>query len=102
MIGEENNIYALVRNILAYNTVQIDDGDFLSRELNQTNEVLQEDPASPILFNVATAHVIKIIDTSVSHYTYTQITWQYVLQTKTNSKRPRKNERGGQKKMNYK
>lgn len=51
----------LVKNILAYNLVIIDDMTSLSREVIQTNGVLQGDPLSPLLFNIATADVITAI-----------------------------------------
>lgn len=57
MLGEDHGLTRVIRNILAYNKVEVSDGISTSREIIQTNGVLQGDPLSPTLFNVATADV---------------------------------------------
>ena len=57
----EKTLTNLVKNIWAYKVVIIDDTTSLSRELTQKNGVLQGDPLSPLLFNIATADVIAAI-----------------------------------------
>lgn len=67
-----NEVTTAIRNILAYNVIEIKDGVATSREILQTNGVLQGDPMSPTLFNIATADVTKILENynSVSLYMY--------------------------------
>jgi hypothetical protein len=54
VIGPDHALTRILRDILAYNYVQIDDNIAISRYITQTNEVLQGDPLSPLLFNIAT------------------------------------------------
>ena len=61
MIRNLNPLTVIVKNILAYNQITIDDAICKTKEITQTNGVLQGDPLSPILFNIATADVISAI-----------------------------------------
>ena len=63
LIGKENSIGRLIRNILMNNSVQIDDAITVSNPIAQTTGVLQGDPLSPLLFNVATYDVVQAIKT---------------------------------------
>jgi retron-type reverse transcriptase len=56
LIGR-TKLTTLISNILADNQIQIDDGIGKSQWLIQTNDVLQGDPLSPILFNALTHDV---------------------------------------------
>jgi hypothetical protein len=53
VIGPDHAITGILRDIQAYNYVQIDDNIVTSRDITQTNRVLQGDPLSPLLFNIA-------------------------------------------------
>ena len=71
MIGRDNPLTIAINNLLAYNTIEIEDGISSSTAIRQTNGVLQGDPISPTLFNIATADVTKIIEnSSVVLYAY--------------------------------
>jgi hypothetical protein len=61
MIGNLNPLAVIVKNILAYNQITIDDATCKTKEITQTNGVLPGDTLSPILFNIATADVITTI-----------------------------------------
>ncbi|KAJ4446367.1 hypothetical protein ANN_13063 [Periplaneta americana] len=67
-----NEDIKFIRNLLAHNTVQVNDGVTTSRGITQANGVLQGDPMSP-LFTIATANIMKYMNTqsTVSLYTYT-------------------------------
>ena len=61
----------LIRNILANNTVEIDDAVTKSKPIEQTNGVLQGDPISPLLFILATAGIPTAVKTEeVKMYAY--------------------------------
>lgn len=62
MIGKEHYLTKIVTTILEYNQVRIQDNASLSIPLLQTNGVLQGDPLSPLLFNIATADVMQVIN----------------------------------------
>ena len=51
----------LIQNILRRNNVQISDSITMSADITQTNGVLQGDPLSPLLFNIATHDVVQSI-----------------------------------------
>jgi hypothetical protein len=51
----------ILRDILDYNYVQIDDNIAISRDITQTNGVLQGDPLSSLLFNIATIDAARAI-----------------------------------------
>jgi hypothetical protein len=51
-------VLKIVRNILAVNEIRIDDGVTTSKTLTQTNNVLQADPLSPLLFSLTTADAL--------------------------------------------
>ena len=71
MIGRNNPLTAIVNNLLVYNVVEITNGVTISEPIIQCNGVLQGDPLSPILFNIAIADITSIIeDTSVKMYQY--------------------------------
>ena len=61
IIGKNNKLTTLIRNILRTNYVQITDGVADSKLIPQTNGVLQGDPISPLLFNIATYDVVREI-----------------------------------------
>ena len=52
-----NHLTGTIKEILKYNMVQINDGMSLSRDVRQTNGVMQGDPISPLLFNITTAEI---------------------------------------------
>ena len=60
-IGEEHYLTVIIREILYKNYITIDDGKTLSNRVTQTNGVLQGDCLSPLLFNIATADIGKIL-----------------------------------------
>lgn len=71
MIGREHYIAQIIRNILQNNQIEIDDGIMLSEPIEQTNGVLQGDPLSPLLFNIATADIISTLPAeNVNMYVY--------------------------------
>ena len=73
LIGEENPITHKAKDILAENRIQIDNSISTSMWIEQTNGVLQGDPLSPIVFNIATydvAHAVKI--EGVNAYIYAE------------------------------
>jgi retron-type reverse transcriptase len=61
LIGTRNPHTVIVKNILAHNTVVINDTVSTSKDIIQTNGVLQGDPLSPLLFNVATSDIAKTL-----------------------------------------
>ncbi|KAJ4427938.1 hypothetical protein ANN_23948 [Periplaneta americana] len=61
MIGREHYITKITRDILHNNNITIDDGISISKHIQQTIGVLQGDPLSPLLFNIATADISEII-----------------------------------------
>lgn len=70
---ENKDLTCLIHNILSSNSVQISDSITLSTNITQTNGVLQGDPLSPLLFNIATHDVVKSIreeSTDVKIYIY--------------------------------
>ncbi|KAJ4437610.1 hypothetical protein ANN_17755 [Periplaneta americana] len=70
-ITRKNYITRLLRNIMESNYVQIDDNLDRSQPLEQPNGVLQGDPLSPLLFNIATSDVYKDIEAdNVKIYAY--------------------------------
>ena len=71
MIGKENPMTQLTKDILANNYVQIDDAVTISNPIDQTTGVLQGDPLSPLLFNIATHDIMQAIQTKeVKAYIY--------------------------------
>jgi hypothetical protein len=60
-IGGRNHLLRIIRNVLAYNYIIIDDNISKWKEMVQTNGVVQVDPPSPLLFSLATAAVIQQI-----------------------------------------
>lgn len=52
-----SHITGTIKEILKYNVIQINDGTSLSRDVRQTNGVMQGDPISPLLFNITTAEL---------------------------------------------
>ena len=52
LLGIEN-VWTIIRAILKYNTNQISDELKISKPITQTNDVLQGDPLSPLLFIIA-------------------------------------------------
>lgn len=73
LIGRKNPIASIIKNILAYNLVTIDDNICLSNPIIQGNGVPQGDPMSPVLFNVATCDIIENVkdqDNEVKIYMY--------------------------------
>ena len=71
MIGNGNYLTRIIGSTLEYNLVTIQDGTTHSSPIKQTNGVLQGDPLSPLLFNLATADVRKAVNnTHTSLYTY--------------------------------
>lgn len=64
MIGDQHYISKILEHILIYNIIEIEDGISTSNEIRQTNGVLQGDPISPLLFNIATADITDIIKNS--------------------------------------
>lgn len=70
-IGAENPITRITKDILADNRVQVDDNVTISEPIAQSRGVLQGDPMSPHLYNVATMDVIKATETEgVKTYMY--------------------------------
>jgi hypothetical protein len=61
IIEPDHALTRILRDILAYNYVQIDDNITISRDITQTNGVLQVDPLSPLLFNIATIDAAQAI-----------------------------------------
>lgn len=59
IIEENKELVTLIHNILRVNTVKISDNITMSKEIIQTNGVLQGDPLSPLLFNIATYDVVQ-------------------------------------------
>ena len=71
MIGKDRYIARIIKNILHSNYIQIDDNIEKSESIEQTNGVLQGDPLSPLLFNIATADIVQTISNEgVSRYCY--------------------------------
>lgn len=73
LIAQDNPIALTIQNILADNYVTIKDNDTTSEEIAQWNGVLQGDPLSPLLFNVAMWDVVNAIkknDQNVKVYLY--------------------------------
>ncbi|KAJ4443565.1 hypothetical protein ANN_05238 [Periplaneta americana] len=66
----DGHTLTLIYNILAQNVITIDDSVQKSKEVTQTRGVLQEDPLSPLLFNVMTADIIQICRPSIKMYIY--------------------------------
>jgi hypothetical protein len=60
VIGPDHAIIRTLRDILAYKKFQIDDNIAISREITQNNGVLQGDPLSPLLFNIATTDAAQV------------------------------------------
>ena len=60
-IEDNHPLSSILNNIMAYNFIEIDDGVATTSKIRQTNGVLQGDPISPILFNIATADVTDIL-----------------------------------------
>lgn len=60
MTGKNNGITKTIRNTLSANHITINDGVSTSKPITQTNGVLQGDPLSPTLFNVATSDINRI------------------------------------------
>ena len=60
-IGDTHPLSSILNNIMAYNFIEIDDGVTTTPKIRQTNGVLQGDPISPLLFNIATADITDIL-----------------------------------------
>ena len=61
----------MTKAILSSNTIQIDDNLLRSKQLEQTNGVLQGDPLSPLLFNIMTMDIVDaVISKHVNMYIY--------------------------------
>jgi hypothetical protein len=60
-IGPDHAITRILRDIVAYNYVQIDDNIVISRDITQINGVLNGDSLSPLLFNIATIDAAQAI-----------------------------------------
>lgn len=69
-----NPLTGTIRNILACNWIVINDNTSYSKDIVQTNGVLQGDPLSPLLFNIATSKLIEEIkdkdDDAIKVYMY--------------------------------
>jgi hypothetical protein len=61
VIGPDRVITRILRDILAYNYVQIDDNITISKDAAQTNGVLQGDHLSPHLSSIATIDAAEVI-----------------------------------------
>jgi hypothetical protein len=61
LIDTRNPHTVIVKNILAHNTVVINDTVSTSKDIIQTHGVLQGDALSPLLFNVATSDIAKTL-----------------------------------------
>ena len=67
----KNNITRIIKNILGNNVIQIDDSIDKSNPIEQKNGVLQGDPLSPLLFNIATSDFSKYVTADkVKAYVY--------------------------------
>ena len=60
-ITGKDKLTTLIHNMLTANFIQITDDVSTSKTITQTNGVLQGDPLSPLLFNIATYDVVKMI-----------------------------------------
>lgn len=60
-IKGKDKLTALIHNMLAANFIQITDEVTTSKTITQTNGVLQGDPLSPLLFNIATYDAVQMI-----------------------------------------
>jgi hypothetical protein len=67
IIGEEHYIYKMIHTLLARNYVYVDDHLTRSEAIQQTVGVLQGDPLSPMLFNIATRDVAETVKTDEVH-----------------------------------
>lgn len=71
MLGPENYLATTTINMLKHNTITIDNNIERSKAVTQTNGVLQGDPLSPLLYNIATADIIQAVTTeSTKAYLY--------------------------------
>lgn len=61
LVGGSNSLTRIVEEILSTNSITIKDAVTESRKITQTNGVLQGDPLSPLLFNIATADLPQVI-----------------------------------------
>ena len=59
MIDQETKIVNFIREMLTENKLIINDGISVSNPIIQRSDVLEGDPMSPTLFNIATADVHK-------------------------------------------
>ena len=55
--GNGHTLLKIIREILRYNIIQIDDGLDIGGDIRQTNGVMQGDPISPLFFNIVTADI---------------------------------------------
>ena len=60
-LTKDKETAVLIHNILVQNIVLLSDTITISQEITQTNGVLQGDPLSPLLFNIATHDVVENI-----------------------------------------
>jgi hypothetical protein len=61
VIGPHHAITRIPRDMLAYNYAQVEDSIAISRDITQTNGVLQGYSLSPLLFNIATIDAAQAI-----------------------------------------
>ena len=94
-IGENQPLYPILKDILSCNYIQIDDGVTTSNIIRQTNGVLQGDPISPLLFNIATADITQITENASET---TLITWHWGAPREKTCRPRYKDSRGGPKK----
>ncbi|KAJ4432881.1 hypothetical protein ANN_21520 [Periplaneta americana] len=68
--GLDEHTMILVHNILAQNIIKVNDTVTISEGITQTRGILQGDPLSPLLFNIATADVTQVCPPTTSFFIY--------------------------------
>ena len=73
MFGRDNCLTSIIEAIMQYNLVTVHDGTSFSKPIKQMNGVLQGDPISPMMFNLATMDVTDYVGrvTQTNMYMYT-------------------------------